>query len=421
MDKQTKYEITSLILMAVVVTLTIGYSLLSSNLNINGSSSIKEASWDIHFENIQVKTGSVSASTPVIDTNKTTVTYNVTLTNPGDYYEFTVDVVNSGSIDAMIESVTSKMNDVEIVSLPNYLDYFVTYQNGVDIQPFQELRSGTTETLIVRVEYKRDVNSEDLPTTDQDLNMEFKINYTQATQDAISTCTLESDSLETIIDNVRNNTIPSCYTLGASKEVEIDGLGTFSVRIANKSTPAECSDSNFSQTACGFVLEFNEIVCYGPMNSTNTTKGGWKNSSGRTELNTSFYNKLPEALRNGIIQTKVVSGYATPHDSSNFVTQDKIYLLSKKEVWNYTATYDTAASLSRQLDYYESEGVNTSNLMPAIKRPLGGIGEPMWWLREPYVNSNTSTGFNISTRLGYYNASWEANGRIGFSPAFRIG
>ena len=180
MDKQTKYEITSLILMAVVVTLTIGYSLLSSNLNINGSSSIKEASWDIHFENIQVKTGSVSASTPVIDTNKTTVTYNVTLTNPGDYYEFTVDVKNAGSIDGMIESVSSRLNGAEISTLPNYLEYSVTYNDDRGIYSKQKLSSNAKETYKIHIGYKKDVVASDLPTTDQNLALSFTANFTQA-------------------------------------------------------------------------------------------------------------------------------------------------------------------------------------------------------------------------------------------------
>lgn len=104
-----------LIILGVIVLFLlfgIGYAYLSCNLTINGTSSINNATWDIHFENISVTSGSVSANTPVIDTNKTTVTYDVTLTNPGDFYEFTVDVVNEGSIDGMIDSISSKLNGV---------------------------------------------------------------------------------------------------------------------------------------------------------------------------------------------------------------------------------------------------------------------------------------------------------------------
>ena len=56
--------------------------------------------------------GSVSIGTgdkaAVITPNDTTeVTYEVTLAKPGDFYEFTVDAVNAGTVDAIIDEVRS--------------------------------------------------------------------------------------------------------------------------------------------------------------------------------------------------------------------------------------------------------------------------------------------------------------------------
>lgn len=42
------------------------------------------------------------------------------------------------------------------------------------------------------------------------------------------------------------------------------------LRIANKETPVECSTEDFSQTACGFVLEFADQITGHPMNFTTT-------------------------------------------------------------------------------------------------------------------------------------------------------
>ena len=123
MERFNKYLI--IIAISLVFLITIGYAFLSTTLTINGASTINEVTWDVHFENVVVKTGSVTAETPVIDTNKTTVTYGVTLSNPGDYYEFTVDVKNDGSVDAMIDTITSKLNNTIITTLPNYLNYNV--------------------------------------------------------------------------------------------------------------------------------------------------------------------------------------------------------------------------------------------------------------------------------------------------------
>ena len=115
-----------IILILLVVCLSLGYAYINSDLNINGTAQVNHANWDVHWANVQVKSGSVSAATPTI-TNQTTVNYSVTLTNPGDYYEFTVDAVNGGAIDAMIDTISSKLNGTEITTLPEYLSYSVVY------------------------------------------------------------------------------------------------------------------------------------------------------------------------------------------------------------------------------------------------------------------------------------------------------
>ena len=132
------------ILLLLVVGLSIGYALLQTTLTINGTSKIKGNTWDIHFANLSVTEGSVTIGTgdvaAAIQSSTTDITYTVTLNEPGDFYEFTVDAVNAGSIDGMIESVTSKLNNVPITTLPAYLDYSVAYSDGIEIAPNQYLK-----------------------------------------------------------------------------------------------------------------------------------------------------------------------------------------------------------------------------------------------------------------------------------------
>ena len=80
-------------LILLILCLGIGYAYINSDLNINGTAQVNSANWDVHWANVQVKTGSVSADSPTIS-NQTTVNYSVVLNTPGDYYEFTVDAVN---------------------------------------------------------------------------------------------------------------------------------------------------------------------------------------------------------------------------------------------------------------------------------------------------------------------------------------
>ena len=107
---KNKRKLDYMILIIMILVISIGYAIISTNLNILGSSQINAPTWDIHWENVSVKTGSVSASNPTIDTAKTTVNYSVTLTIPGEYFEFTVDAVNAGTIDGMVSVVSNKLN-----------------------------------------------------------------------------------------------------------------------------------------------------------------------------------------------------------------------------------------------------------------------------------------------------------------------
>ena len=134
----------------------------------------------------------------------------------------------------------------------------------------------------------------------------------------------------------------------------------------------------------------------------------------REYVNNAIYNSLPNDLKRGIIDTRVVSGYGR-YDSSNFVTTDKLYLLSVKEVYgSNVSSYDSAANLTHQLEYYSDNNV-TSSSYSAVKKKYNGSNNS-WWFRTAYgygyFNLASSSG-----RVDYYSNS----NVYGVSPAFRIG
>ena len=173
-----------IILILLVVCLGIGYSYLNTELNINGTANINSANWSVYWNNVQVESGSVSAPTPTIDSDKTTVSYTVTLDKPGDYYEFTVDAVNAGTIDAMIETIDSKLNGVTMEEVPAYLDYGISYADDTPLEENQELLHDSTETYKVHIGYADYIEANELPTTNQSLSLEFTVTYKQATDAA---------------------------------------------------------------------------------------------------------------------------------------------------------------------------------------------------------------------------------------------
>ena len=232
---------------------------------------------------------------------------------------------------------------------------------------------------------------------------------------------LNQDSWETIANNVKNGNT-SDYIIGSEKIIYMNN-NLYTLRLANNSTPDECKGDDFSQSACGFVIEFADIVESRKMNSSSKNKGGWPASEMYAYLNGDFYNSLPEDLRNVIINTKVISGHGSTSGETNFTSTDKIYLLSAHEVWedgtsDKVSTYDTAYNNTRQLDYYKSKGVTTSSYSGAKKKKSGSRSGSYWWLRAAY--SDRHYDFLRVTNDGY----WDyliANITSGVSPAFRIG
>ena len=233
-----------------------------------------------------------------------------------------------------------------------------------------------------------------------------------------------ADSWKTIIKAVGNNNI-SKYNVGDTRTIDMGTYGTHTLRIANKSKPSSCSKSGYSQTACGFVLEFADIITTYNMNPAGTyknveyeygwNKDGWPSSAMRTFVNNDIYNSLPSDLRSGIVETTVVSGYGSS-DSANFTSTDKLYLLSPMEVWGdwtgmYGSEVDRAKNQTRQLDYYSNLGVTYNNYNSAIKKH--GKTQYFWWHRSAKYDNN----------IGFY--GMRGNGYAyrdgGVSPAFRIG
>ena len=228
------------------------------------------------------------------------------------------------------------------------------------------------------------------------------------------------DDWNTIVENVKSGNT-SMYKVGDTKEVNLGTTyGTHTLRIANTSTPSECSGTGFSQTACGFVLEFADIITTHKMNDTNTNVGGWPATTMRTFVHNDIYNAIPSEIKNAIISTTVVSGHGSTSEEENFTSTDKLYLLSTAEVWaqgsSNTINNDTARDVTRQLDYYSNLGTSTSNYSGAIKK--NGTSATDWWLRAAYSNIT-----NLFFRVNYYGTwiNYNARNPNGVAPAFRLG
>ena len=248
------------------------------------------------------------------------------------------------------------------------------------------------------------------------------------------------DTIASVAKSCTDNPDSCPYSVGNKKEVDLGTTyGKHKVRIANLKAPTEegCGTEGFSESACGFVVEFTDIITTHVMNPTGDYNGktyqygwnkdGWPASAMYKFLNdesdsNSIINLLPKELKNVIKPTITVSGRGSGDTVEYFTSTDKLYLLSTAEIWaqgpdnEINSVTDTAYDKTRQLDYYKSKRVTASNSEAAKKKNSSGF--LYWWLRSAYFYRNDF----------FYGVSWHggsfttrANSTHGVSPAFRIG
>ena len=107
MEKERKIK--SLILIVLLVAelgLGIAFAALSSSLTINGSANAQENSWNIHFAKTldmpTQTTGDASFTEPTLS-DTSILGFKAIVTKPGDSVTYYFDIVNSGTVDALVD------------------------------------------------------------------------------------------------------------------------------------------------------------------------------------------------------------------------------------------------------------------------------------------------------------------------------
>ena len=173
-----KKNLSMSIILLLILVIGVGYAYLTSNLSISGTTEIAGNSWDIHFENLNVKDGSVTATTPATISNSTTdITYSIKLERPKDYYEFTVDVKNDGTLPGKVS--ISSLAGITTEAAP-IVSYTITYTNGRSVNIGDILNAGAKKTIRVRVFYKDDISATDFPANNLNLTLTYTLQYIQS-------------------------------------------------------------------------------------------------------------------------------------------------------------------------------------------------------------------------------------------------
>ena len=143
------------IIFILILFISIGFAALTANLSINSGITFLPQSFHIYFDNVVVNQNSVNKELPTISSNDQQVSFTTTINEPGDFYEFSFDVINDGTMVATLtEIVKTGLTETQ----EQYLNYTARYYGERDIKVDDILHAGYKEKVIVRVEYKYDVD-----------------------------------------------------------------------------------------------------------------------------------------------------------------------------------------------------------------------------------------------------------------------
>jgi hypothetical protein len=95
-----------LALITAVAGLSVAFAVLTQNLTISGTAQVKSASWDVRFgQTISTKPfGEASINGTRVDNHN--ITFSATFSAPGDRAELNFAMVNGGTINAVVDSIT---------------------------------------------------------------------------------------------------------------------------------------------------------------------------------------------------------------------------------------------------------------------------------------------------------------------------
>ena len=116
-----------------------------------------------------------------------------------------------------------------------------------------------------------------------------------------------------------------------------------------------------------------------PINRGWTNKGGWEESDVRRYLNEEVIELLPDELRKIIKPTKIVQVW----NDKRRETEDKLFLLSRTQVFGKHENYEAIEPSDSQIDIFENprERVKECKELEEVY---------YWWLRSPYSVSSSN-------------------------------
>ena len=396
LNRKILYMILCLVLI-FVFSLTLVYAALSTTLNIIGIAQINNASWDIHLENVVVNPYSVSIDPKIIDNDK--ITFTADLTTPGEFYKFTVDIVNSGSIDAMVESI---IKSPELTTdQKKYLKYEVEYVGGASINETQLIKSGEKKTISVFVSYRNDIPISDLPTNEINLNLEIRLVYVQA------------NSLGTeVLDNSSKYNITYVGFDDTDYLIQTEENNNLVIKFHNVFNEIKIKSGDNYLSEDDYLFDGDNLTIYNP-------------SSDLTIINLDYIQIIPDFTFSNEAYVMTMGGYNVYRVNATVASHNRLSL---------NETYDISNMKYVEFDFYIPDGYDPKLLkgiqhqfeLSSSGKPdvdeLGNSGFHYWYDKlvagqwnHVVFSLSDCTGWADKTKINYIGIYWSASDSNNYS------
>lgn len=183
MEKKGNIQTFVIVMLTIaVVIMSVGFALADIELKLTGETTVASSSWKVQFKPNTFTPNANSEIATNIDVNTTTVTYDITLNEVGDIFDYNVTVENLGSFDAVLKTITI----TDISSHADYLSFVVNYNNKEYSKPSNTILEADQNRLIAKTGteivnfkavYKKPTDATKLPTSDTTVSITVTLVY----------------------------------------------------------------------------------------------------------------------------------------------------------------------------------------------------------------------------------------------------
>ncbi len=207
-----------IVMIIMIVFMAVGYALLSTNLNINGSTAVT-SNWQVEFSDIRTveqRGGATNKVNPTV--SKTTANFEVDLVQPGDEITYEIDITNYGDIEAEVKGATYTSTGSDAIYIR-----FDGIRKGTRIASCEGQSICPKVTVTVKVGYDASVTSDSEEKT-KDISITLDIGQYVSSNPTPDGELLPELKVPILTEKIlNNNQVQSGASIDFSKTSEEDG------------------------------------------------------------------------------------------------------------------------------------------------------------------------------------------------------